>query len=215
MKKDEIRNLTVFSALTDEDFDTLFNISYVKEFSSGQIIHYEGDEAEDVYFLLSGFTKIYKVDRFDNEVFLFPIKQPGIISTFFFFENSHYFANAECLYKSLILIINNKKLQEVVKNNFNIFKFFSFELMKKIKIFQYVVDRETIYDGTAKVAYMLANSLEEFNSLKKQEVAYMLNIQPETLSRILTKLKREDLIETQSDGNVIVKNITKLSNIYK
>lgn len=215
MLKEEIKKLDIFSKLSDKDFEILLDISTIKEFNAKQIIHYEGDEVKDVFFLLSGFVKTYKVDRFDNEVFLFSLEQPSLISTFFFFEESHYFANAECLKNSKVLILNNEKLQDIIKNNINIFKFFSFELMKKIKIFQYVVDRETIYDGTSKVAYMLANSLEQFNSLKKQEVAYMLNIQPETLSRILTKLKRENIIETQNNGHVLVKNITKLSNIFR
>ena len=215
MTKEEIRNLNIFSTLSDEDFELLFSISCVKKFNNGQIIYYENDEIKEINFLLSGFIKIYKVDRFDNEVFLFTIKQAGLTSTFSFFEDNNYFANAECFYDSTILAINNEKLQNILKDNFNIFKFFSFELMKQIKTLQYVIDKETVYDGTAKVAYMLVNSIDEFNSLKKQEVAYMLNIQPETLSRILTKFKRENLIETQSNGNVIVNNVTKLSNIFK
>jgi CRP/FNR family transcriptional regulator len=46
---------------------------------------------------------------------------------------------------------------------------------------------------------MLINDLESFNQLKKTEIAYMLNIQPETLSRILKKLTRTGMISSQGN----------------
>ena len=59
-----------------------------------------------------------------------------------------------------------------------------------------------ILDGTGKVAFMIANDLDRFNSMKKQEIAAMLNIQPETLSRIIGKLARKGVIEIKSELKV-------------
>ena len=49
-----------------------------------------------------------------------------------------------------------------------------------------------------KLAFMLSEDLNMFNSLKRQEVSFMLHIQPETLSRVLKKLKRSEIIEMES-----------------
>ena len=65
----------------------------------------------------------------------------------------------------------------------------------------------------AKVAHMLCNDLESFNSMKKHEIAYLLHLQPETLSRILKKLNRNGLIEI--DGKVTIKNLKSLKMIYE
>ncbi|MEJ5169128.1 MAG: helix-turn-helix domain-containing protein, partial [Arcobacteraceae bacterium] len=88
------------------------------------------------------------------------------------------------------------------------------EFAKKTKMLQCIINREIVFDGTAKVAFMLVHDLESFNTLKKGDVAYMLNIQPETLSRILNKLFRNNYI--QNDGqNIKIVDINGLKACYE
>jgi CRP/FNR family transcriptional regulator len=70
-----------------------------------------------------------------------------------------------------------------------------------------------ILDGTGKVAFMLSQDLERFNAMKKQDIAAILNIQPETLSRILGKLSRKGIIEIGSDIKVI--DTESLKELYE
>jgi len=58
------------------------------------------------------------------------------------------------------------------------------------------------------------NELTTFNRLKKHEIAYMLHIQPETLSRILNKLTRNGTIEIEKNS-VVILNIQELKDIYE
>ena len=71
-----------------------------------------------------------------------------------------------------------------------------------------------VFDGTAKVAHMLINDLQTFNRLKKHEIAYMLHIQPETLSRILNKLTRNGTIEIEKN-TIVILNEQELREIYE
>ncbi len=70
-----------------------------------------------------------------------------------------------------------------------------------------------ILDGTGKVAFMLSQDLERFNAMKKQDIAAILNIQPETLSRILGKLSRKGIIEIGSD--IKVTDTESLKELYE
>jgi CRP/FNR family transcriptional regulator len=79
---------------------------------------------------------------------------------------------------------------------------------------QCIISRDVVFDGTAKVAHMLVNELDTFNRLKKHEIAYMLHIQPETLSRILNKLTRNETIEIEKNS-VVILNIQELKEIYE
>ncbi|MDR1285394.1 MAG: Crp/Fnr family transcriptional regulator [Campylobacteraceae bacterium] len=210
----ELSNSAIFQKLDKSDLQSLQNISKIKNFNINEIINYENDEITKVYFLLKGFIKIYKINRFDNEIFLYTLKNEGLITAFSLFEANCCFSNAECMENSTLLCIEFDKLRQLLKTSKTLFFFFHEQLERLHSLLKYVINREIVYDGTAKVAYMLANSLDEFNALKKQDIAYMLNIQPETLSRILTKLKREDIIETSADGGVIIKNYGKLAAIF-
>ncbi|MDR3346376.1 MAG: Crp/Fnr family transcriptional regulator [Campylobacteraceae bacterium] len=210
----ELKDIKIFQKLGQEDISELAQISKMKKFNAGEIVNYENDNIEKVYFLLEGFIKIYKINRFDNEVFLYTVKGSELITTFNFSGTSVYFSNTECMEDSLILCINLEPLQELIKKSHAVSVFFYEEMSKKVEVLKYVISREMVYDGTAKVAYMLINFIDEFNALRKQDVAYMLNIQPETLSRILTKLKRENIIETSADGDVIIKKHDKLTAIF-
>lgn len=77
-----------------------------------------------------------------------------------------------------------------------------------------VVNRELVFDATAKVAFMLIDDLDMFNTQKRHEVSFMLHIQPETLSRVLNKLKREAIIEIEN-SIVTILDKQKLIKIYK
>ena len=61
---------------------------------------------------------------------------------------------------------------------------------------------------------MLSDDLEMFNSLKRQDVSFMLHIQPETLSRVLKKLKRSDIIEVEN-SKVSILDENLLNNIFR
>lgn len=87
----------------------------------------------------------------------------------------------------------------------------SFHTISKL---QCIINRDVVFDGIAKVAHMIDTDLEHFNRLKKHEIAYMLHIQPETLSRILKKLERNEIISIEKNS-VIVRDENALREIYE
>jgi CRP/FNR family transcriptional regulator len=124
------------------------------------------------------------------------------------------YANAEFLEDSEVIIFDGQKFKEVMHENHEfMFKMLqeSFRMIQKL---QCIISRDVVFDGTAKVAHMLVNDLQTFNSMKKHEIAYMLHIQPETLSRILKKLLRNGVIEVQNN-DILILNLDELREIYE
>jgi len=60
---------------------------------------------------------------------------------------------------------------------------------------------------------MLVTDLDMFNNLKRQNVSLILHIQPATLSRVLTRLKRNNIIDI-IHGKITILNLKALENIY-
>ena len=68
--QETIRKISFFNNLNDEQIDLIASISFVSTYSNNSILYYESDTNNNILFLVEGLIKIYKVDKFDNEIFL-------------------------------------------------------------------------------------------------------------------------------------------------
>ena len=215
-KLNHLQNLNFFAQLDEKQLQTVLSISNVVKHPKGSILYYENDVHDKMLFLMSGLLKVYKIDKYDNEIFLYHIRKNSLISELGRLEDESIlcYSNTEFVEDGVVLEVNFKELRNhfldknVLKNEFIA------EMLLKTQQLHSVVNREVVFDATAKVAYMLSNDLEIFNSLKRQEVSFMLHIQPETLSRILKKLKRNELIDTHN-ANIVITNDEALKKIYQ
>jgi CRP/FNR family transcriptional regulator len=165
---------------------------------------------------VEGLIKIYKVDKFDNEIFLYHIYKNSMISELTSMNKNdiYCFSNAEFTEDSIVLSVDFEKFQEIFLSK-NILTMELMEiLLKKTHQLQCIVNRELVFDATAKVAFMLNQDLEMFNKLKRQEVSFMLHIQPETLSRVLKRLTRNGTIAIEN-GEVTIENEEELISIFR
>jgi len=212
-----LKNIPFFSQLDDAILKELSTIAVVENFAAGDILFYEKDTQESIFYLLDGIIKFYKVDRFDNEIFLYKLSSNSLVFDISKFCDEYTiscYANSEFIEDSQVVIFENKKFREMIENNTKFMKIILNESFRMIQQFQCIISRNVVYDGTAKVAHMLAHDLETFNTLKKHEIAYMLHLQPETLSRILKKLIRNEVIVIEKNCAKIVK-MNELQEIYE
>ena len=214
--QETIRKISFFNNLNDEQIDLIASISFVSTYSNNSILYYESDTNNNILFLVEGLIKIYKVDKFDNEIFLYHIYKNSMISELSSIKQSdiYCFSNAEFIEDSIILSINFEKFQEYFLSK-NILTVELMEvLLEKTHQLQCIVNRELVFDATAKVAFMISQDIEMFNKLKRQEVSFLLHIQPETLSRVLKRLTRNGIIQIDN-GNVIISNQEELISIFR
>ena len=214
--QESIRKISFFNNLSDEQIDLIASISTESTYSSNSILYYESDENNNLLFLVEGLIKIYKVDKFDNEIFLYHIYKNSMISELTSIKQNeiYCFSNAEFMEDSTVLSINFNKFKEHFLSK-NILTIELLEiLLEKTHQLQFIVNRELVFDATAKVAFILNQDIEMFNKLKRQEVSFMLHIQPETLSRVLKRLTRNGVIVVEN-GDVAIINKDALISIFR
>ena len=209
---EELESYHPFCNLNQDSLRDLKAIVHFKNYKKQEIVFYEEDKVSDIYFLLEGAVKAYKVDRFDNEIF-FGIFKNCLLNDCK--DKMATFVNIECLEDSLIACFESDKLRLLFEKSPQILKLFFEESLKRVGVLEEIVQRELVFDSTAKIAYSLYSDLEEFNMHKKQENAAFLNIQPETLSRILKKLHRDGVIQTNSLGKIEILDSQRLQMIFK
>jgi CRP/FNR family transcriptional regulator len=213
--RDAIKNITLFQNISDDELEIIVSISTLMRYEKDSILFYESDFSDQLIFLADGLLKVYKIDKFNNEIFLYYVYKNSMISELSNLEENtiHCFSNAEFVEDSAILTINFKKFKEYFLKENPIITNFIKELIYKNQQLQCIINRELVFDAISKVAFMLINDLQMFNSLKRHEVAVLLHIQPETLSRVLQKLHRNGVIEIDK-GQIFVDKKDELKKIY-
>ncbi len=210
-----IKKINLFAHLDNVSLEKLASISYLSKFEKDSILYYESDSVDKILFLITGLIKVYKIDKYDNEIFLYYVYPNSMISELSNINHNQIrcFSNTEFIEDSLMLAIDFKKFKdEFLLGNELIVKFIE-EIIYKNQQLQCIVNRELVFDATSKVAFMLSNDLEMFNQLKRNQVALMLHIQPETLSRVLKRLVRNKTINVDK-GIVMIENLEELQSIY-
>jgi len=214
--RDSIGSLEFFNNLSEDKIEKLISISSLQSYSSNTLLHYEKTENSKLLFLLNGLAKAYKIDKYDNEVFLYYIYDKHMISEISSLSNEPLISYSNIIFveKSEVLSIDYRAFKREFLDNGLLCLELASEVIRQSKLLQDLVNREFIFDSVAKVAMMLRTDLNMFNRLKRYDVSLMLHIQPSTLSRVLSRLKRNGIIDIER-GEVIILNIKSLEKIYK
>ena len=189
-----IENIPYFKSLSAKELDALRDKIFIKSYEKDSIVFFEGDSSEYLYILLEGTVKMYKTTPKGSKIYINHLYAPSLIGEFACFEQEPYPATCEFTTDGTIGLLPFAKVYELLNN-----RDFSLEIIKsltsKVMILSTLVHKETVLSSEAKVADLILKKKSIFKRLKNSEIASILNLTPETFSRILTKFKREKLIE--------------------
>ncbi len=214
--KNIIGSLEFFSTLDNQQKEKLLTIASLKNYNSESLLHYEKSQSDKLLFLVDGLAKAYKMDKHDNEIFLYYIYKNHMLSEISSLQDEclNSYSNITFVEDSQVLSINYRQFKKQFLDNGLLCLELASEVIRQSKLLQTLVNREFIFDSVAKVAMMLSTDLDMFNKLKRYDVSLMLHIQPSTLSRVLSRLKHNGIINIER-GKVIIVNAKGLSKIYE
>jgi CRP/FNR family cyclic AMP-dependent transcriptional regulator len=214
--KNIIHSLSFFNTLNEAEVDKLCAISSMQQYNDEYILHYENSQTDRLLFLVEGLAKASKIDKHNNEIFLFYVYKNHILSEISTLENDYLtsYSNMTLVENSQILSIDYKAFKQYFLNNGLLCLELTSEMIHRSKLLQDLVSREFVFNSVSKVAMMLSSDLDMFNRLKRYDISLMLHIQPATLSRVLNRLKRDATIDIDR-GKVIILNSKRLENIYR
>ena len=198
MIQEKLKNVKIFKALSDTELQNIIDISIVKKFSRDNILFYEGEMPQYFYVLLEGHVKFYKNDLKGAELVLHYFTKPLLMAEMPCLENISFRASAIAMRDDTeVLLIDRKKFITLLYQNkeltFSIIK----SLNQKIRELEIAINRNLIYDATAKVCSFILENPNDLVKNKQKEIAIILNMAPETLSRVLKKLKKIGILDKE------------------
>lgn len=209
----KLQDIPLFSGLSEIQLEEMQTHLYLKHYAKGSIVFYEEDNSEYLYILLEGSVRMYKTTPGGKEVYIHGIHAPSPIALFPALERVPFPASCGFLTSGTVALLPLEKFHNCLQNldfSLAVIKAMS----KRMKLLETLLHKETVFSSEAKVSDLITRNSRIFQYLKNNEIASILNITPETLSRILTKLKNEDII-TIDKHIVTVLNENALQSIIK
>jgi len=211
---DTLRDIQLFSKLSDSNLEKIKRQSLTKTYAKGGIVFYEGDESEHIFVILEGAVKLYKTSPKGTQVQINRFTAPAVLGEYACFEEVPFPATCEFISEGKIMKVPRSYMLECLDDGV-----FALEMIKsltsKIMVLSSLIHKETIFSSEAKVAKLLLEKSEIFHKLKYNEIASILNITPETLSRILKKFKQEKIVKSLKDGDIKVLCPVSLENVIE
>ena len=192
--KNKLKKIDMFKKVDELTLDKLCDITTSVKYDENSIIFYEGDSSKYLHCLVSGVVKLYKTTSHDKEIILKYFRANELIAEVASFENIPYPATALSYTSTELIKIDFEKFKKIMYHNPELSFAIQVSLIKKIKTLEVVISRNIVLDAKERVIEFIYDNTDDFFTMKNIEIAKILNLTPETLSRILKSLKDEGYV---------------------
>ncbi len=203
-----VSSIPFFEDLPDEQIEDLCMIIADQVFNRGQIVFSEGDDGTGFYVVISGRVKIFKLSPEGKEQILHIFGPGDPFGEAAVFSGQHFPANAEAMEESRIFFFPRESFAKLIEKNPSLALNMLAILSKRLRRFANLIDDLSLKEVPGRLAahlLYLSGQTEGSEDLElkitKSQLASLLGTIPETLSRILGKMSKQGVIET--DGRRI------------
>jgi CRP/FNR family transcriptional regulator len=203
-ERNAIAPVGFFADMPEDLRRQLRELATEKVFDKGEMIFYEGDESVGFYLLLLGLIKIYKLSPDGKEQILQFIRPNETFGEVVVFSGKAFPANAEAVKNSRALLFPRKGFLEFIRANPEVAMMMLAILSERLRRFTIQVENLSLKEVPGRLAtYFLYLSRQEGKGesftleISKGQLASLLGTIPETLSRILTRMKDHGVIEVE------------------
>ena len=209
-----------FSGLSEKDLEKIAGISIERKFKKNAMIFIEGDPGESFYYVKSGKVKVFRTYEDGREHILLILGEGGIFGEATLFSGLPYPASTSVHEDAVIGIIRNRQLEELVKGSPELSLKLVRLLSSKLVEAQNKIRDLTFNDVFSRTASQIVKLAAEHGrnigsgvlvdiQLSRQELAEMAGTTRETVSRAISRFKKENSLGEQDDRLVIL-NMGKL-----
>ena len=196
----ELGRIDFFQGIGQQDLETLAEICVPKKAEKRQILFLEGQEAHSMYLLVQGSVQLYRDTADGREIVIKTIQAGETFAEAILFEYDRFPASAVTLEPSFLLLLPRRQVSGLLDNPRFRDNFVGL-LMKKLRylsdriVYLTAQDVEGRFRGFLEARYgrRAAYSLP----ISKKDIAAEIGTNPETLSRLFARLRREGILEAR------------------
>lgn len=222
--KKSILKLSFFTDLDREYINYLAESSFRVELKKGESLFSERDEVKNIYMILEGKMTLFRLSEIGQKRIIYILDSGEIINEVIF-DNMPTSINCEAFEDSIVIGFGKETLLYVMEKNFDLTQKVIKSMGKKIRR-QYRQLKNTVpIRMDKKLAAKLWKLSRDYGigveggvlinlDLSITYLADMLGSTRETVSRCMSDLKKENLVEYRN-GKILVKDRKKMSIYFR
>lgn len=210
-----IRAQPVFSGLDDTLFDSIVFDAQVKKYPKGKLLFQRGDTADFFYVILNGWIKVYRDAANGDHAILGVFSRGDMFAEAAAFTGAGYPASAEIVEDAHLVIIESKRIVSMVKNHPSAALNMLSSMSRHLHRFIYEVERLKTRSARQRLVEFLLRRCQGIDGAtvidlpyEKSLIAARLGVQPESLSRLLNKLR--DYGVTTDLNRIYIEEVSRL-----
>ena len=218
----ELRRAYLFAEMSEPHLQALIQGMQDIHLETGGVLFRQGQPAERFFFLREGLVKLYRLSPEGDEKII-EIMRPGETfaeAVMFMGPQGRYPVNAEAVNESRVYAFDQKTFLNMLHESNDATFGLLGAMSRRLHMLVNQIESLTLQNATYRlVAYLLEDiprdvktSPEVQLTTPKGVIASRLAIQPETLSRILAKLRQSGLIEVHGN-HIRVRDVQALRNL--
>ncbi len=204
----------LFKELSPDEVKLLASQCTIKRLNRNEVIFSQGQIASAFFVVIYGKVGVYKVSATGAEQAIHYHEDYDLVAEAAIFGESSYPASAKSLKESLIVRVPKAAIVELITGNplisLKIFSGYSKRMREFIDMVEYL-SLDDVYQRVRK--YLQKKSVNRNGSnivelsITKKEVASLLGIAPETLSRTFRKMKANGEIEEREHQIILQQSL--------
>jgi CRP/FNR family transcriptional regulator, cyclic AMP receptor protein len=207
-----LRNVPLFSALTEHQLAVLTNVVSRKSFARGTIIIAAGDTTESLYVIISGRLKVMMSDDEGREVILAILGPTEFFGEMGLIDDHPRSASVVAIEACELLTLYKRDFKNCLAENFEMTMTVMRGLVKRLREADQKIGSLALMDVYGRVARLLSEMSETVEGQKmvtkklaKQDIAKMIGASREMVSRVMKDLQAGGYIEVRP-GSILLRD---------
>jgi CRP/FNR family transcriptional regulator len=216
----EIRRITVFSTLGEEDLKDLDDFFTTEEYGKKDSIFSEGDPSDWLYGVLEGKVKITKLSAEGKEIILEVISPGDVFGAIAVMRGFPYPANAVAMEDTRLLKISRNNFLRILDGYPSVMYCMMQNIGDRMKGSHESLKNIALEKVSSRIAALLLKLSEKSGRetpegtvidfrLTKQDIADMVGTTVETSIRTMSQFKKSGIV-AEEEGQIVIKDPEKL-----
>lgn len=207
----------IFSNLDEEEMMEVARITFSKKYKKGEMIYMNGDKGDKLYVIHRGRVKITRFTSSGKEQVIRVLGPGEFMGELSIFSQSTMTDNAEALEDIDMCIIQGENLKKLVAKYPHIgFKIME-ELSNRLEKAEKLIENISLHSVEKRLAKTLLSMKDERGNvnlnMSKRDLASLMGMSQETLSRKLTAFVELNIIKLEGHRRIIILNQQALEEI--